>query len=140
MVRISNKELIDLLEKNARVSFVEIAKKFKVSDTAIRKRVKKLEKDGIIKRYTIEVDLRKLGFKFHALIGIDTQPENYVTIIEKLKNMEEVKSLFSSTGDHMLLVESWFKTSDELAKFVNKLEKMKGVTRVCPAILLEKLK
>ena len=40
----------------------------------------------------------------------------------------------------MILLECWFKDSDELARFVKRLESIRGVTRVCPAIILEKLK
>ena len=140
MVRISNLDLIKILENNARESFVNIAKKFNVSETAIRKRIKKLEEMGIIKKYTIQVDPSKLGFKINALIGIDTTPEDYISIIEHLKAMDDIKNLYSSTGDHMILAECWFKDSNELTNFIKKLEKIKGIIRICPAILLEKLK
>lgn len=154
MVRISNKEkkekmknkkiddlrLIDLLSKNARTSFIALAKKFKVSETAIRKRIKKLEREGVIKHYTIGFDLKKLGFKVHAFIGIDFKPENYLVCIEKIKRMREAKTIYTATGDHMLLVEVWFKDSKELKNFVKKLKSIKGVIRVCPAILIERIK
>ena len=57
-----------------------------MSETAIRKRVKKLERGGIIRRHTIEVDMRKLGFKVNALIGIDTKPEAFIKTIERLRD------------------------------------------------------
>jgi len=55
VVRISDLEIIRILRENARIPFVKIAEDLGVSEIAIRKRVKKLEKDGIIRRYTIEV-------------------------------------------------------------------------------------
>ena len=57
MVRISNLELLRILKENSRIPFVKIAKIFGVSETAVRKRIRKLEKEGIIKKYTIEVNL-----------------------------------------------------------------------------------
>ncbi len=140
MVRISNLELIKLLKENSRTSFVKLAEHFKVSETAIRKRVKKLEREGVIKKYTIEVDPRKIGFEINALIGIDTKPENYISTLEELKKMQEVISMYSASGDHMILVECWFKDSEELARFIKKLGEIKGVIRICPAIILEKIK
>ncbi|MEM1575417.1 MAG: Lrp/AsnC family transcriptional regulator [Nitrososphaerota archaeon] len=140
MVRISNLDLIKILENNARESFINIAKRFGVSETAIRKRIKKLEEMGIIKKYTIQIDPIKLGFKIDALIGIDTTSEDYISIIEQLKAMDEIKNLYSSTGDHMILAECWFKDSNELTNFIKKIEKIKGITRICPAIIIEKLK
>jgi len=140
MVRISNLEILKILRKNSRIPTIKIAKMLGVSETAVRKRIKKMEREGIIRRYTIEIDLKKIGFKVNTLIGLDTRPENYIQTLEKLKEMEEVVSLYTSTGDHMLLIECWLKDSEELTKLVKKLGAIEGVTKICPAILLEKIK
>ncbi len=140
MVRFSDLDLIKILRENARMPYVKIAERLGVTETAVRKRIAKLEKEKIIKGYTVQVDLRKLGFEIDALIGVDTKPECFLHILQRLKDMEEVVSLYSSSGDHMILAECWFRNSMELAEFVQKLESMEGVTRVCPAILLEKVK
>jgi len=140
MVRISNLELVKLLKKNSRASYVEMARHFGVSETAVRKRVRKLEGSGVIKRYTIDADPKKIGFEVDALIGIDAKPEKYIHVLEKLKPMKEVMTLCSSSGDHMLMVECWLENSRSLTKFVKALEKMEGVTKVCPAIIIEKMK
>lgn len=140
MVRISNLELVKLLKKNSRASYVEMARHFGVSETAVRKRVRKLENDGVIRRYTIDADPKKIGFEVDALIGIDAKPEKYIHVLEKLKPMKEVMTLCSSSGDHMLMVECWLENSRSLAQFVRALEKMEGVTKVCPAIIIEKMK
>ena len=86
MVRISNIKLIKILMTNSRMPYTRLAEMFGVSEAAIRKRLRKLEKDGIIRKYTVEVNPRKLGFDVNALIGIDTKPEFYTSVIEKLKN------------------------------------------------------
>ncbi|HEX69183.1 transcriptional regulator [Candidatus Bathyarchaeota archaeon ex4484_231] len=140
MVRISNIDIIRILQENSRIPYLEIAKTLGVSETAIRKRIRKLEEEGIIRKYTIEVDHKKLGFEINTLIGIDTKPENYLTVLETLKNMEDVKSLYSASGDHMILIECWFQNSKQLTKFCRKLQEINGVTRICPAIILEKIK
>lgn len=140
MVRISNKDLLRILQQNSRTPFIEIARRLKVTETAVRKKVKKLREEGVIRRFTIEIDPKKIGFAVQAIIGVDTKPEKYITAIEKMKNMEEVLSLYSSSGDHMILMECWFKDTEELRKFIKKLESIDGVTRICPAIILEKIK
>lgn len=139
MVRISDIDLIKILEEDCRKPFTEIARKFKVSEAAIRKRIKKLLKFGIIK-FTLYVDYKKLGYNYVAIVGIDTYPEHLVKVIEMLKEDKEVKELYSSAGDHMLLVKVIFKNNDDLKNFVKKLEKNKMIKRVCPAIIVEKLK
>ncbi len=140
MVRISNLELVRLLKENSRASFVGMARHFRVSETAVRKRIRSLERKGVIKKYTVEVDPRKIGFDICAIIGIDARPERYVHLMEKIKRMKEVVRMCSSSGDHMLLAECWFQDSAELMKFVKSLERTDGVTKVCPAIVNEKMK
>ena len=140
MVRISDLDLLHMLMENSRTPFLEIARRLGVSEAAVRKRVRKLEEEGVIRRYTIDVDLRKMGFEVHALIGVDTEPEEYIPTLEKLRKMEEVISLYSASGDHMILIECWFRTSTKLTEFIKKLNDMKGVTKICPAIILEKIK
>ena len=122
------------------MSFVEIAKKLGVSETAVRKKLQKLEELGVIRRYTVEVDPRKLGFNIIALIGLDTAPESYIRVIDVLRKDDRIVKMYSSSGDHMILIEVWFRDSEEMSEFVKKLNDMEGVTRVCPAILIERLK
>jgi Lrp/AsnC family transcriptional regulator for asnA, asnC and gidA len=129
-----------MLKENARIPYVQIARRIGISETAVRKRIRKMEENGIIKRYTIEIDPKKVGFEIDAFIGIDTKPEKYISTIEKLNQMAEVISLSPSSGDHMILIECWFKNSAELSRFVRLIEKMDGVTKVCPAIISEKIK
>jgi len=140
MVRNSNIIILEILRKNARTPFLKIAKRLRISETAVRKRVRRMEEQGIIKKYTIEIDPRKIGYKVRALIGIDTKPEYLVGVTEKLEKNRKIRSLYLSQGDHMLLLECWFKTSKEMRTFVKTLRKLRGVTRVCPAIILEKVK
>ncbi|MEM1776053.1 MAG: AsnC family transcriptional regulator, partial [Nitrososphaerota archaeon] len=98
MVRFTDLELIQELLRNSRRTYVELAKTFGVTEAAIRKRIKKLESENIIKRFTIEVDLKKLGFEVHALIGLDSSPEKLIQTLEELQNMKEVVSLYTSSG------------------------------------------
>ena len=140
MVRISDLDIIKALQENARTPFVELAKRFGVTETAVRKRVRKLEERGVIRRYTVEVDPRKLGMEAVATIGLDTTPERYIHVIDELKKMDSIKSIKRSTGDHMILIDVWFPTNDELTEFVKKLESIDGVTKTCPAIITECIK
>ena len=140
MVRISNLELIKLLKENSRLSFVELARHFKVSETAIRKRMKKLKEGGIIRKYTVDIDPKKIGLNVEALIGVDTEPDHYISVIEKLRNHSDVIGLSVSSGDHMIMIECWFENTMQLTRFVKELEAMEGVRKTCPAIITEKIK
>jgi len=140
MVRISNFKILNILEKNSRTPYIKIAKKLGVTETAVRKRVRKMEETGIIRGYSVDIDPKKLGFEVDALIGLDAKPEFYMEVVEELKKMKEIRGFYSSSGDHMFMIECWFRNSKELRAFAKKLKLIKGVTRICPAIMLEKIK
>ena len=140
MIRISNIDLIEELKKNSRISYVELAKKLGVSETAVRKKIRKLEQLGIIIKYTVEVDPKKIGYEILAIIGIDTIPEKYFKILEELNKNNKIIKLNQCSGDHMIIIESWFKNSKDLSDFLKTLEGIEGVIKICPAIVNEKIK
>lgn len=140
MVRISNIDLINKLKENSRISYVDLAKIFNVTETAIRKRIKNLEEKGIIKGYNVILDIKKLNYELNAIIGLDTLPEHYMRIISLIKQDKEVINAYTSSGDHMLMIEKYFKNHKELEECIKKLEETPGITKVCPAILIEKIK
>jgi len=134
-------EIIKALQADARVPFLGLAKKLHMSESAVRKRVKRLEREGVIERYTVRVDPAKLGYNAVAIVGVDVVPDRYLAIVKELSGLEEVKSVTTSTGDHMIMVEVWARDNRELTDIVlQKIGKLGGVTRVCPAIVLERIK
>ncbi len=142
MVRVSEKDLaiIDFLMQDARMPYTEIARRLGVTEAAVRKRVKKLEEEGIIRGYRAVIDAKRIGYRVVAEIGFDVEPEHYIKVIDAVKKMPEVKRMKSTTGDHMVVIECWFHDSDEMVQFVRRLEGIQGVMRVCPAVLVEELK
>ena len=132
--------ILDMLSKNSRTSFMNIARKLEVSESTIRKRMSNLEKKGVIKKYSVVLDTSKIGYANIALIGVDVLPERYFDVAKKLTELHEVRYVASSTGDHMFMLEVWAKNSDDLRAFSDKLKCLDGVTRICPAIIKETLK
>ena len=55
--------VIEILLKNSRTPFMQIARKLKVSESTIRKRVTNLEKNGVIKKYSLVIDTNRIGFE-----------------------------------------------------------------------------
>jgi Lrp/AsnC family transcriptional regulator for asnA, asnC and gidA len=132
--------LVNELIENSRAPLTHLANKLGMTDVAIKKRLKKLEKEGVIRKYTIEVDPTKLGFKHVALIGIDTEPEKILDVSTQLASKEYAYKVYLTTGDHMLMLEAWAKDNKHLTQIIEDIGKIPGVKRVCPAIILEKLK
>lgn len=133
--------ILELLEEDARRSFTEMAEKLKVSESSIRKRVSALQKEGVIKKFTIKVDHAKLGLNTVAIVGIDVDSDKMLEIAQELCDFKEVKCVATSSGDHMIMLEVWAKNGRELNNLISeKIGKIDGVRQICPALILEKLK
>ena len=136
----SDLDIVRILLNNGRKSFVEIAKELDVTETAIRKRVRRMEKEGIIHSYTTEINPKKLGYGVKAVIGIDTTAQRYMPEIQQLRKVKEILRLYSSSGDHMIMMECWFENHEMLDTFQKDLEKIEGIKDICPAIITEIIK
>ena len=132
--------IIEILSKDSRTAFLQIAKKLKVSESTIRKRVANLKENGSIKKFSLVVDTSKIGFENIALIGVDVSSEKYLDVAKKLTEFDEIKYVASSTGDHMFMLEVWSKNADGLRAVSEKIKGIDGVTRICPAIIKDTLK
>ena len=85
-----DKAIVLELYGNARVSLQNLARKYDVSFNTIKKRVKKLEKEGVIQGYTVELSLNTLGAEMiHAVITTD--------------GTEDIKNLIETIGNHRLI-------------------------------------
>ncbi len=132
-------KLLEMLALNARTTYTDMAKAIGISDVAVMKRVRKLE-SRLIKRYTIVVDPRRLGFKIVSLTGIDIEPDKLFSIVGSLKNRNDVRGLWLAAGDHTLMAIIWARDENELAKIHSDISMIPGVKRICPAIILRTLK
>ena len=63
-----NKKILFLLQKDARLTYKEIAKELNRSDSAIRDRIKRLERSGVIQGYTALIDKTQLGLNYFTMI------------------------------------------------------------------------
>ena len=136
-----DRKIIELLTENARMPFTEIAKKLGVTETTVRKRIEEMERRKIIKKYTVDVNPEKLGYRTVTILGMDVEPKYLLEAAKKLAEMEETKWVATSTGDHMIMCEIWAKNTEDLMKILtNKIGKIKGVKDLCPAIIMERIK
>lgn len=135
-----DKEIIDLLREDSRITNVQIAKKIKRSESSVRQRVKKLVEKGIIKKFSIMVDPIALGFNTIAYIGINTHPSRLLKTIKSLKKIDEIIFISTTTGDYMILCQIWAEDGVHLSEVVDKIEEIDGVLEVLPSIIQERHK
>jgi Lrp/AsnC family transcriptional regulator for asnA, asnC and gidA len=133
--------ILEMLEEDARRSFTEMAEKLKVSESAVRKRVAALQKEGVIRKFTIRIDHAKLGLNTVAILGVNVDSAKMLGIAQKLCDFKEIKCVATSSGDHMIMLEVWTRSGQDLNRLIaERIRRMEGVKEVCPALILEKLK
>ncbi len=133
--------ILAVLEENAKASYGEIAEQVGVSKPTVRKYVSQLEDDGVIVGYSVDVDPKKLAGTSIALVGVEVKSECYVDAIEELKALDAVRTLYTSSGDHMLLAEMRAEDGDTLAGIIqDAVEEITGVVEAHPTFLQERLK
>ena len=132
--------ILKLLMEDGRRSFKDMARALGMSDVAVRKRVLKLEKMGVILGYTALVDPKALGYSVVSLTGVDVEPGELLSIARKLASRDYVRSAWLTTGDHELMLEIWAHDEEEMEAIIKEIKDMPGVVKVCPAVVIERLK
>ncbi len=140
MIDDKDRKIIEMLIENGRITFTEMAKVIGITEAAVRKRVKRLEEEGIIKKYTAVVNHKALGYNVVSLVGIDVESDKLLKIADTVASNDWARKVWITTGDHMIMIEVWARDNDEFMKIIEELGKIEGVKRVCPAIVLETIK
>ncbi|MCU4925197.1 Lrp/AsnC family transcriptional regulator [Halobacteria archaeon AArc-dxtr1] len=133
--------ILEALEEDAQASYADIAARADVSKPTVRKYINRLEEDGVIVGYSADVDPKKLSSQTIALVGIDVASERYVEATRALKALSEIESLYTSSGDHMLMAEVRAEDGDALGETISEsILGIEGVTAAHPSFLQERLK
>jgi len=137
----TEERILSVLEEDAQASYAEIAEEAGVSKPTVRKYISELEEEGVIVGYSADVDPKKLSGQSIALVGMDVESERYVEATRTMKDIEAVESLYTSSGDHMLMAEVRATDGDALGDVINEdLLGIDGVTAAHPSFLQERLK
>jgi Lrp/AsnC family leucine-responsive transcriptional regulator len=100
-----NKKILFLLQKDARITYKEIASELKRSETTIRDRIRAMERVGIIQGYTALIDKTSLGFHFFAIIFANPPISSELDkITEQVKKVKNVLRVYQISGDHRLAI------------------------------------
>jgi len=95
--------ILEMLTKDARTSFREIARRLQVSPDTISKRFEKLKKEGVIVDSTVIIDPRKIGYSFTARFGIDVKPTYSSQALEEIIKIPSVIVASKLVGKYDLI-------------------------------------
>ncbi len=133
-----DKDIIYMLMDNAKTSLAQISKQVGISTTAVHQRIKKLEQAGVIENSVSFLNPRKIGYKVVSYIGVFLdQPSHYKDAIKSLNEVNEVVEAHYTTGNYTIFLKVLCIDNDHLMQILNKIQKLKGVTRTETFISLE---
>ena len=131
-------QILQILYEDSRIAFTEIARILDVPDTTIHFRVKKMKKQGIISRFTINIPPQKLGFKHIILLIINLEELAIPAISEKrtedfCSKFAEEKEIryvaLNETGSKIVLI-TIGKTMEEIEEFITRIRKIPDVESI----------
>jgi len=125
---------------DARLSSRQMALKLGMSTVTILTRIKKMEKEKIVKGYTAIIDHEKLGYDLTAIIAIFTKKGKMVEVENELSSLENVCAVYDVTGESDTVVVAKFKNRDELSKFVKTISSKPNVDKTVTNIVLSTVK
>lgn len=121
-----DRKILSFLLKDARKSFLEIARECGVSGAAIHQRVKKMEESGVITGSSFSIRPSAIGMDVCAFVTIMLSENNkYPEVIQSLKEIPEIVECHFVTGSAALLVKIYCANNDHLMEVVlNTIQKI----------------
>ena len=126
-----DRDILSILMKDAKVPYTEIAKRLVVSPGTIHVRMKRMERLGIVKGATLELDPARIGYDLTAFVGIYLiKGSVYNEVIDEINQIPEIVEAHYTTGEYSIFIKILCKNTDHLREVVGeKLQSLKGITR-----------
>ena len=131
-------KIIGYLRDDARESFVEIGKKLKLSESAVRRRVKNLVDSGVIEKFTVEMGETNTTSAI-VLISVDSATDTS-KVSAKLTKLEAVKTVYEITGQYDISVIIRAGNITEINICIDELRKIQGVIDTNTVIILRTIR
>lgn len=125
-----DKKIIELVLKDARIPFLEVARECKVSGAAIHQRIQKLTNLGILKGSQYIVDPEKIGYETCAYIGLYLKdPERFDEVVEALRDIPEVVECHYTTGGFDMFIKIYAYNNHHLLNVIHDKLQPLGLSR-----------
>lgn len=136
----TDREILRMLQENARTSFRKISKKLNVSEATVFVRVRKLLKKGVIKGFTAIVSPEKLGKNITAFILINADPKKLRNVLKTLSEIDDVYEIYDVTGSYYIIAKVRTENQKKLAEIIDEVGMIDGVISTETAVVLRSIK
>ena len=136
-----DQKIVQLLIKNARISYSDIGQEVGISRVAVKSRILALEQRGIIEEYTTIINPQKISGAVSCYFEIETLPDTLAEVTEILKQNEIITQVYRVTGKNKLHVHAVAASSEEMEKLIREvIDPLPGVVSCGCNIILSRIK
>lgn len=134
-------KIVELLIKNARMSYSDIGQQVGISRVAVKTRIQSLEQRGVIEEYTTIINPQKISGAVSCYFEIETTPEAFSRVVELLNGNETVTQIYRVTGKNRLHVHAVAASGDEMERLIREqIDSLPGVVSCSCNIILSRIK
>ena len=137
-----DRKILGLVQRDAKLSQAEVARRVGLSTAAVNERLRKLENAGVIRRYVAVVDPRSVGMSITAFVEVFIEhPRHEAVFIERLLELDEVLECHHVTGEFSLLLKVRVRDMDGLQQLLlHQLNAQEGVRQTRTVMVLSTVK
>ncbi len=133
----TDKKIIRLLQENSRMSASDISKKVYLSVSAVSDRIRKLERDGIIKEYTAILSPEKMEKELSAFILISLKnPQVSEHFLQFVHGENDILSCFYIAGEFDYMIKIVTKNTNTMTEILNRIKSINGVIKTNTMVVL----
>jgi len=137
----TDKNILRILQINAKSSLNDIKDKVEISTTSIKKRIDRMIEKQVIKRYITLIDCRHLGYREMVMASLRINSSHPLEQVkEQIETMEKIKFAYVITGDYPIFVMAKCVDHSDSMEIIENLRNISGVEEVKTQIVLDKIK
>lgn len=121
-------KILEILRRDARIPFTEVGRELGISDATVHVRVKRMLKEGILKRYTIAVNEEVLGRNVYGFVLLNVTPGNLEEVVKYLLENEHISAIYEIHGPNDLILKIWAENLDEMRDKMLEIREVPNVT------------
>ena len=125
-----DEQILKLIDDNARIPFLEVARACHVSGAAIHQRIQKLTRLGVLKGSQYVLDPERIGYETCAYIGIYLKdPESFDAVTQALEAIPEVVECHFTTGKYDMFIKLYARNNHHLLSIIHDKLQPLGLAR-----------
>ena len=115
----ADKEILELLKQNARMQWQEIGERVHLTGQGVKNRVDKLEKLGILRGYTADIDYKKYGYEMNVFIAVFMKTTRHQDFVKLIREESAISEAHRTGGESCYLLKAYVASSEELTRLLD---------------------